>query len=112
MESIFGTIIARDFTLNYGKYFWHTSCKGHFENDYHYRFGSPYVKKISLKEIWIIEKFWGDKSVLGGVALLSYRCECFGMVLALIHPRLSKVFTTLINTPQKLIFIKFISSVL
>ena len=112
MESFFGTLLAIDIklrVLSYGNKVWHGSCKelilkmiiiiiivGDFENDYHYDNREVYEVKV----------------VLCVGALLSNRCGCFGMVFALIHSRLSKVFATLINTPQKLIIIKFISSVL
>ncbi len=82
MESFFGTLLAIDIklqVLSYGNKVWHGSCKElilrmififiivrDFENDYHYDNRKVYEVKV----------------VLCVGALLTYRCVCFGMVLA------------------------------
>ena len=62
----FGTLLARGFTLSYGKYYWHGYCKGQFENDYHYHFGSPYVQKSLLERFGLSKSFGGETRFGGG----------------------------------------------
>ena len=55
-----------------------------------------------LIEDWDNRKVYGVKVVLCAWVLLKYRCVCFGMVLALIHPHIHEDFNTL-KTHHKVI---------
>ncbi len=48
-------------------------------------------------------KVYEVKGVLMCAVLLKYRCVCFGMVLAQIHPYIQEDFTTLITHIQRIL---------
>jgi len=86
-------------------------ARAEIENDSHYHLGFDFDfhyqndlgTKKSLKERDSDNrKVWGKKGVLMYGVLLRYRCECFGMVLALIHPYITQDFDTLITLHKNL----------
>ena len=73
-----------------------------FENDYHFHFDfekdsqyHAHTQKNSQKRVSDNRKVYEVKGVLYVGVLLRYRCVCFGMILALIHPYKQEDFNTL-----------------
>ena len=78
MYIFFGMVLARDQN----------------ENENQYQKGLRKNKRISHKRDWDNRKVYEVKVVLMVGALVTYRCECLGTILALIHPYKQEDFDT------------------
>ena len=86
MERSFGTLLARQQN----------------DNENHFQKGLGAYVKNSQKRVSDNRKVYEVKGVLYVGVLLRYRCECLGMVLALIHPYIRRDFNTLKTHIQSL----------
>ena len=113
MTSFFGMVLASMIYELRKEVLAHFLQRIFFENDYHFHFDfekdSQYHThtqkkplKKRFKKIGDNRKVYEVKGVLMLGVLVRYRCACFGMVLALIHPYKQEDFNTLKTHIQSL----------